>query len=334
MNLLRNKITSSLVLTTLIFGLANCSSRPKSDAATVQLDESNQALQKTLYEDPITDTGIKTTFDVNPEGTQEALSQYNMKNKYKRPNLSQFLYFFLQNSSQFGGMGDDGQNLIRMLFTLFKYKKTTNPGTPSTPDEPELPAPPPATPCGLIPSGGILNSNMVVKSCNGAYEVQMQGAGNLVVYQVGGKILFSSNTYPSAGAYAAMQTDGNFVVYSQTRTGLFWTSTNGNPGAKMYMQDDGNLVIYATNGTALWNSYAAAAAQQPPAGTAASSVTRKCYVDFLFGGILYNTSANPGSSTAATAGDADIACCYKAVTGIHQYFKGNVQTRPGGCHSY
>lgn len=104
-----------------------------------------------------------------------------------------------------------------------------------------------------IASGQQLNAGQDLVSPNGAYELAMQGDGNLVVYMLGGPVraVWASNTGGHPGAIAAMQGDGNLVVY-QAGHALWDSGTYGHPGnSTLAMQTDGNLVIYGPGGP-LW----------------------------------------------------------------------------------
>jgi Ricin-type beta-trefoil lectin domain len=51
-----------------------------------------------------------------------------------------------------------------------------------------------------------------------------------------------------------MQGDGNLVMYDASGNPLWSSGTPGNPGAVTQIQDDGNLVVYNASGGAVWNS--------------------------------------------------------------------------------
>jgi hypothetical protein len=110
----------------------------------------------------------------------------------------------------------------------------------------------PAAPaCGAIASGAGLASGQGVSSCDGRFQLTMQGDGNLVLNQSGAS-LWASATPGNPGASLSMQTDGNLVV--STGGSQVWASnTPGNPGASLAIQNDGNVVIYAS-GTPLWST--------------------------------------------------------------------------------
>ena len=107
--------------------------------------------------------------------------------------------------------------------------------------------------CGTLTANQQLNSGQSLASCNGDYSLDMQGDGNLVLYQ-GGTALWSSGTAGSAATRAVLQGDGNFVLYSSAGTAVWSTKTNGNSGADLAVQNDGNVVIYSATGTALWST--------------------------------------------------------------------------------
>lgn len=99
-----------------------------------------------------------------------------------------------------------------------------------------------------------LMSNEWLMSSNGAYQLIMQGDGNLVLYRLADmQALWSSRTAGNPGAFAIMQGDGNLVVYLDGRP-IFNTRTQANPGARLVMQTDGNLVIYSPSDKALFAS--------------------------------------------------------------------------------
>lgn len=55
--------------------------------------------------------------------------------------------------------------------------------------------------------------------------------------------------------YLRMQTDGNLVLYNINNKALWSSKTSGNPNTILHMQKDGNLVIYNGSGSkALWSS--------------------------------------------------------------------------------
>lgn len=89
-------------------------------------------------------------------------------------------------------------------------------------------------------------------SPNGAYSLDVQADGNLVLYAPGARVLWNSWTWSNPEARLIFQTDGNLVLYAATGRVLFHTATWGNPGARLVLQDDGNLVVYRSNNSPAW----------------------------------------------------------------------------------
>ncbi len=120
--------------------------------------------------------------------------------------------------------------------------------------------PPVPTACGIFTAGTGLGPGDYLDSCQACFELTLQTAGNLVLYQQGGHPLWDTNASGFTGYYLVMQSDGNAVLYSQAGTALWSSGTQGNPGAYLAVQDDGNLVVYSSGGTALWASNSVACA--------------------------------------------------------------------------
>jgi surface antigen len=113
----------------------------------------------------------------------------------------------------------------------------------------------------------VLQPGAYLLSPNRAYELVMQGDGNLVLYS-GLQALWDSQT-STPGAYAVLQaTDGNLVVYSPAGAALWTAHVPNSPSDRLEMQSDGNLVAYNTAGTALW---ATMSAIEPRGGTLTSN---------------------------------------------------------------
>jgi hypothetical protein len=105
--------------------------------------------------------------------------------------------------------------------------------------------------CGTLTANHALATGQSLASCNGEYTLDMQGDGNLVLYQ-GGTALWASNTSGSAADEAIMQGDGNLVLYTSAGSAVWASGTAGNAGADLVVQNDGNVVIYSASGAALW----------------------------------------------------------------------------------
>ena len=97
-----------------------------------------------------------------------------------------------------------------------------------------------------------LHQNTSLASANQAYELLMQGDGNLVLYRKADGIMLwnawesSLWQYPGDHPRAAelkMQDDGNLVIYSEGRA-MWDTDTHGPLNTTcLVLQDDGTLVI-------------------------------------------------------------------------------------------
>lgn len=107
--------------------------------------------------------------------------------------------------------------------------------------KPQSPITPPT--CGFIKMGTVMHEGDSVISCDGRFNLVMQGDGNLVIYR-GNSALWASNTVNSdSSTNAYFQYDGNFVIY--TKKGPIWASnTAGNYNDALLLQNDSNLVVY------------------------------------------------------------------------------------------
>jgi hypothetical protein len=100
--------------------------------------------------------------------------------------------------------------------------------------------------------GKTLNNGDYLLATNNAYELVMQGDGNLVLYSTTSAI-WATGTQNHPNAYAAMQGDGNFCVYSSSNVALWCSGTQNHPNDWMVVQgSDGNLCIYSSSNVALW----------------------------------------------------------------------------------
>jgi hypothetical protein len=108
--------------------------------------------------------------------------------------------------------------------------------------------------CGTLTANHKLAEGQSLTSCNGDFTLDVQGDGNLVLYQ-GGTPLWASNTSGSGAAdYLIMQGDGNAVLYTSAGKAVWSSGTAGNDGASLNVQNDGNVVVYSASGAALWDS--------------------------------------------------------------------------------
>jgi hypothetical protein len=91
---------------------------------------------------------------------------------------------------------------------------------------------------------------------NVAYQLVMQGDGNLVLNNCCGAI-WATMTNGIGGGHLTMQPDGNLVLYDGSGAPHWSSHTDGFGGSHLALQDDGNLVIYS-GGTPVWASHTAA----------------------------------------------------------------------------
>jgi hypothetical protein len=109
-------------------------------------------------------------------------------------------------------------------------------------DGPTPPRPPRSR--DALTSGESLRGDEALVSPNGRYQLLYQLDGNLVIYGSEGPTWWSATDGESVGSLD-MQGDGNLVLYDEQGRPLRATRTDGNPGAMVQLQDDGNLVVYA-----------------------------------------------------------------------------------------
>jgi hypothetical protein len=98
-----------------------------------------------------------------------------------------------------------------------------------------------------------LSPNQYLLASNGAYELVMQGDGNLVLYSTTRATWNSGTSGHPDVLYTVMQGDGNLVIYKQGGIAIWNSGTQGNPGAFLAMQSDGNLVIYKPGFIPIWH---------------------------------------------------------------------------------
>ncbi|MFF7632298.1 ricin-type beta-trefoil lectin domain protein [Kitasatospora sp. NPDC008050] len=103
-----------------------------------------------------------------------------------------------------------------------------------------------------IAVGTTLHAGGFLSAANG--ELDMQGDGNLVLYSVTHRALWSTVTWGHPGATATMQPDGNLVVYDASHNALWASGTNGHNSAHAVLQADNNFVVYDNQNNALWSS--------------------------------------------------------------------------------
>ena len=102
--------------------------------------------------------------------------------------------------------------------------------------------PTPTSAFGLQPND-VLFPNQSRMSVDGRFRLTYQSDGNLVLYS-GSSPLWASNTSGTTAGTTEMQGDGNLVVYDGFHNAVWSSQTYGYSGAFLVVQSDGNLVIY------------------------------------------------------------------------------------------
>ncbi len=124
----------------------------------------------------------------------------------------------------------------------------------------------------VLASGESLGENQTRVSLDGAYRLQYQGDGNLVVVRLADdSCAWSSQTNNTSVGATMMQPDGNLVIYNGDWTGIWSTGTWGHDGARLEIANDELAVIAADDTKLWWVSLAAAAGPRPAAGTAGAA---------------------------------------------------------------
>jgi RHS repeat-associated protein len=114
----------------------------------------------------------------------------------------------------------------------------------------------------VLASGESLGENQTRVSLDGAYRLQYQGDGNLVVVRLADdSCAWSSQTNNTSAGATVMQGDGNLVVYNGDWTAVWTSGTNGHDGARLQIAND-TMAIVGPDETTLW-SVSLAAAPEP-----------------------------------------------------------------------
>ncbi|HJP72978.1 MAG TPA: beta-galactosidase [Pseudonocardiaceae bacterium] len=124
-------------------------------------------------------------------------------------------------------------------------------GIPAGTPTPSSCAPPAG--CATLSANQSIGSNGSLPSCDGRFALNMQGDGNLVLYE-GGAALWATNTVNSGATEAIMQGDGNFVLYTSSGGAVWSSNTPNNPGASVTLQNDGNMVMHNSAGGVIWQT--------------------------------------------------------------------------------
>jgi hypothetical protein len=107
-----------------------------------------------------------------------------------------------------------------------------------------------------LASGGRLTAGQTLVSSNRRFRLLYQSDGNLVLYDDTDRTApWATNTGGTTPGYVQLQGDGNLVVYEGQGAARFASNTPGNANSRLVLQNDGNLVLYASNGQPTWDRY-------------------------------------------------------------------------------
>jgi RHS repeat-associated protein len=125
----------------------------------------------------------------------------------------------------------------------------------------------------VLASSEWLGENQTRVSLDGAYRLQYQGDGNLVVVRLADdSSAWSSQTNSKSVGATMMQGDGNLVIYNGDWTGIWSTGTWGHDGARLEIAND-TMAIVGPDETTLWSVSLAAAPELPTAWAGATMGT-------------------------------------------------------------
>ncbi|KQS73440.1 hypothetical protein ASG41_01950 [Modestobacter sp. Leaf380] len=108
------------------------------------------------------------------------------------------------------------------------------------------------TPSGLS-SGQALYAGQYLVSPDATHRLVMQEDGNLVLYGMGGRVVWATYVY-APGSRLVLQPDGNLVSYSPRGEATWNSGTWGRAGATAALQDDGRLVVKTGGSTVVFTT--------------------------------------------------------------------------------
>ena len=122
-----------------------------------------------------------------------------------------------------------------------------------------------ASPVDTLGRGGSLHAGDKLVASNSAAHLNVQGDGNIVLYERDGHVLWTSNTAGKgdSSTHLELQGDGNVVGYSNGH--VLWSS-NTNRGMRLVMQGDCNLVLYNDDSSVGWSSNTSCSSPGPAPG--------------------------------------------------------------------
>ena len=101
----------------------------------------------------------------------------------------------------------------------------------------------------------MLGTDRQVVSSNGNFRLIMQSDGNLVLYTIQNRALWSSRTYMYPGGTFVVQSDGNLVIYAPGHGAVWSSGTYHSSGSVLRLGNDGDLVFSTATGAAVWATH-------------------------------------------------------------------------------
>jgi hypothetical protein len=97
----------------------------------------------------------------------------------------------------------------------------------------------------VIDSNNFLVTGDTVSSPSGEFNVRFNGAGNLVLDDQNGNVLWSTDV--SGGFKCFMQQDGNLIIRNSAMNALWTSDSSTNEGARLILDDGGRLSVMLGN---------------------------------------------------------------------------------------
>lgn len=118
-----------------------------------------------------------------------------------------------------------------------------------------------------------LRNNQYIDSSNACFRFIQQSDGNLVLYQLPNRALWSNGMQNRDVLHTIFQTDGNLVTYDRAMRPLWASNSEGRGGVRLVIQNDGNAVIYRRDNVPIWATNTSGSCEQ-----ATSSGTSQTYI--------------------------------------------------------
>jgi hypothetical protein len=121
-----------------------------------------------------------------------------------------------------------------------------------------------------LKNGQTLKIGKYLQSGDKRFSLLLQSDGNLVLYEPGYRVVWSSKTAGKGATFLGMQSDGNLVLYTAAHKAVWSSKTAGNSGCWAVVQTDGNFVVYNAAKVAKWATGTAGKLgdKKPPVTTA------------------------------------------------------------------